>query len=461
MFPSSDTPHEQRSALRRFLNRWDVDQATFFAVMVRGWQFVSGPITISLIVLYFSKAMQGYYYAFMPILAAQLFFELSLHVVIINSASHEWALLETDATGRVTGDSVALSRLAGLVRFTSRWYAVVSLLFVIAIGAIGVSVLSKQSLPASEWMGPWIATVIATGLMLFILPYQATLEGCGQLPTVNRYRLAQAVTGTIVVAACIVSGFGLWAIAASAFSRFVWEVILIAVRYRPFFGSLRIVEATSDREWLNEAWPFMWRLAVQGVAGYFAMHLVTLVIFSYHGDEAGGRFGMTWQILTALQAGAFAWVETRRPLFGNLIAQREFDRLDKLWLRLSSISTGLFVAAVAALIVAIWALQIMTWPIAEKIGNRMLPLTPTLMLGIALIALHIPRCQNIYIRAHKRDPYLIPGLVINASIGGLVWYLGRRFGADGVVAAYLGVIVLLQLPVWSIVWNKCRREWHV
>jgi hypothetical protein len=437
-----------------------VDQATFFAVMVRGWQFLSGPITIFLIAVYFSRAMQGYYYAFMPILAAQLFFELSLHVVIINSASHEWASLETDATGSVTGDAVALSRLAGLVRFTSRWYAVVSLLFVVAIGVIGVSVLSKQSLPASVWMGPWIATVISTGLMLLILPYQATLEGCGQLPIVNRYRLAQAITGTIVVAVCIASGLGLWAIAASSFSRLIWELILVAGRYRPFFRSLFSVDATSDREWLHESWPCMWRLAVQGVAGYFAMHLVTLVIFSYHGDEAGGRFGMTWQILTALQAGAFAWVETRRPLFGILIARREFGRLDELWLRLSSISTALFVTAVVGFVAALWVLQMLTWPIAEEVGNRMLPLMPTLMLGTALVALHVPRCQNIYIRAHKRDPFLIPGLVVNASIGGLVWYLGRRFGATGVAAAYLGVIVLVQFPVWWIIWNKCRREWH-
>ena len=412
-----------------------------------------------LILQYFSKATQGYYYAFMPILNAQTFFELSMHVVIINTSSHEWALLETNDKGYVIGDPVALSRLAGLVRFTSRWYSFIAFLFTIVIGWVGITILSKESLPSSEWMGPWIVTVVATGLLLLTLPFQATLEGCGQLSTVNRFRLAQAFTGTVVVCACITMGFGLWAIAASSVARLAWEVALVAGRYRTFFSSLFAAAATANREWLKESWPFIWRLAVQGVAGYFAMHLVTLVIFAYHGDEAGGRFGMTWQILNALQAGAFAWVETRRPMFGSLISQREFKKLDSVWFRLSSISLAILVTTSCAFLIGVLTVNSVNWPIAEKISDRMLPLTPTILLSVALIILHIPRCQNIYIRAHKRDPFLIPGLLINVCLGSLVVYLGRLHGAGGVAAAYLSVM-LVQLPIWWVVWNRCRRDWH-
>lgn len=413
-----------------------------------------------LILKYFSKATQGYYYAFMPILNAQTFFELSMHVVIINTASHEWALLKTDDKGRVVGDPVALSRLAGLIRFTSRWYSIAAVAFVVIIGWVGASILSQESLPRSEWMGPWIVTVIATGLLLLTLPFQATLEGCGQLSTVNRFRLVQAFTGTVVVCTCIAMGFGLWAIAASSVARLLWELFLVAGRYRSFFTSLFASAATANREWLKESWPFMWRLAVQGIAGYFSMHLVTLVIFAYHGDEAGGRFGMTWQILNAMQAGAFAWVETRRPMFGSLIAQREFKKLDSIWWRLSSISFAILAVAVSVFLTALFILNSADVPFAEIISTRMLPFTPTLTLAAALIILHVPRCQNIYIRAHKRDPFLMPGLLINTILGLLVIYLGRYHGVGGVAAAYLGVM-LIQLPTWTFIWNRCRQEWHV
>ena len=413
-----------------------------------------------LIVKYFTKAMQGYYYAFMPILGAQTFFELSMHVVIINSASHEWASLSTNDKGHVTGDAVALSRLAGLVRFVTKWYSVVAVAFMIVIGWVGVSILSTQSLDQSQWLGPWIVTVIATGLLLLTLPFQATLEGCGQLATVNRYRLAQAFTGTIIVITCIAFGMGLWAIAASAMARLLWEVALVFGRYRPFFRSLFSVAATSNLEWLKESWSFMWRLAVQGVTGYFAMQLVTLVIFAYHGDEAGGQFGMTWQILLALQAGAFSWVETRRPMFGNMIAEKNYTALDEVWLRLSSISFGIQVVTSAGFIVALAVLHSLDWSIAAKITDRMLPVLPTVLIALALVALHIPRCQNIYIRAHKRDPYLVPGLAINTLMGLMVLYLGKTHGAMGVAVTYLVVIGLIQLPVWWIVWHRCRIAWH-
>ena len=73
--------------------RWmGVDRAVGFAVLARFWQLLTGPVTQLLIVFCFTDIQQGYYYAFMNLLAMQIFVELGLHVVIINVASHEWSV---------------------------------------------------------------------------------------------------------------------------------------------------------------------------------------------------------------------------------------------------------------------------------------------------------------------------------------------------------------------------------
>ena len=49
----------KRSWLRRWLNRMEVDRAVFYAIATRAWQFIAGPISILMIVAFFTKELQG------------------------------------------------------------------------------------------------------------------------------------------------------------------------------------------------------------------------------------------------------------------------------------------------------------------------------------------------------------------------------------------------------------------
>ena len=451
---------EQRWWPRRMLNRLEVNKAVFFSVAARGWQFASGPITIALLASYFTPAMRGYYAAFSSILAMQLFFELSLHVVIINLASHEWSGLRLEANGRISGDPECLSRLVHLCRLTFRWYAIAGLLFAVTVTVGGAVYLSQGTLAFSEWLMPWSCLVLLTAGLLLVLPFTSLLEGCDQLAVVNRFRVLQAVTGSLIVWILIMSNCGLWAVVGSAAVRLFWEIWLVAVRYRNFFQSLAGAVRNSMLDWRVEVWPLQWRLAIQGVVGYFAMQLFTLVIFQYHGDAAGGRMGLTWNILYSLQAGAFAWVETRRPIFGQLVARGEFDQLDRVFRRLVMISLAVLVISVTLFVGTVLVVNEVDHAFARNLAATLLEPRPLVVLALAIIATHLPRCQNIYVRAHKRDPFLVPGVLTNACIGGCVWYFGRVRGPMGAAVAYLAVVALIQFPVWTVIWQRSRREWH-
>lgn len=442
------------------LNRLEVDQAVFFAVATRGWQFLAGPITLLLITRFFSPEIQGYFYTFASLMGVQTLVELGLHSVIIAVASHEWAGLSLDAHGRVTGDEASLARLAGLRRAMARWYAVVSVLFVAGTIGVGWWLFSRQPDFGIDWQRPWLALVLLNGLLIWLWPLTAILEGCNQIKTVNRVRLAQALMGNLAVWLCMGLGAGLWTAVVSTAVRLVWELGLVMGRYGAFFRSIWNVAAGPAIDWWGEVWPLQWRIAVRSAVGYLASGLYTLVMFDYFGPDAAGRMGMTWSAILALEAAALAWVQTRVPLFGMLVARRDYAELDRVFFRLLTIACLMCAAGAAALCTVVAVLPSLPFEFAHKIASRMLPLRPTALFCLGTIILMIPRCFGAYLFSHKRDPYVYLSLFASGMNAPVVWWAGRNYGADGMAAGFLCVVVFLVLPVYGWIWQRCRREWH-
>ena len=469
-----------RDWLKQKLAVIGVDGAVFFGSTARLWQLLSGPVTLLLMTLYFSTEMQGYFATFGSILQMQVFFELSLHVVLINVASHEWTGLRLNEHGEIEGDPAAHSRLMNLGRTALRWYSIAAVLFILLVGIGGVFFLGQESLPKNDWLGPWISLVVFTGLLLCCQPLTSLLEGCDQLAIVNRFRLRQSLTGSVVVWVMVFSGCGLWAAAGSAVVRLAWEVRLIVGRYRGFFSQLFKASADSAIHWKQEVWPLQWRLALQGIATWWAMQLLVPVMFQYHGDAAACRMGTTWNILSSLQAAAFTWVETRRPRFGQLISQQDYGQLDDLFFRSSIQSVIMILIGASCFWGSLYGVHHIDLPFVtrcvemlhlpvnpesivwftDRVSERMLQPLPAAVLCLGVVLFQIPNCLCVYVRAHKRDPFLVPSLILCGSVGGLVTWFGRTHGPIGAAVAWTSPILVFQLPVWAMIWYRVRREWH-
>jgi hypothetical protein len=436
------------------VNRLEVDQAVFYALCLRGWQFLAGPVSVVLIGWYFSPETQGFYYTFASLMALQSFFELGFSIVVINVSSHEWLNLRLDEHGQIAGDGDALSRLASLARLLFRWYGIVALLFLVLVGSGGEVFLSRQAAPAVNWRGAWVWLVVIQSGMLWSLPFTVLLEGCGQMAIVNRYRLCGAVTANLAVWTSILLGAGLWAAVAVAAGRWAWDLILIAVRYRGFFLSLRHVPTTAHVAWKTDLWPMQWRLAIGGVVSYFAFSLFTPVMFDYHGPAVAGQMGMTWQLVTVVQAVALAWVQARTPLFGRLVAKQDYRELDRVFFRLTWISLAVVVAGAAALGLVVWGLYVCEF----RLARRLLEPLPTALFLLAIVCYHFPNCQAFYLRAHKRDPLFMLSVVTSLLIGCGVWWFGGRYGPTGAASAYLAIVVCVVFPWQTAIWWQYRRK---
>ena len=151
----------------------------FYLALGRAWSLISGPITMLLVTRFFTPVTQGYFYTFGSVMGLQVFFEMGFTQCIVQFASHEFAHLRFGANGAIEGDPVARSRLISLGRLSVKWYAAMSLLAVVAIGAGGYCFFQTKHDPSIAWGWPWWCLCVSAGLSWVLLPLGALLEGEG------------------------------------------------------------------------------------------------------------------------------------------------------------------------------------------------------------------------------------------------------------------------------------------
>lgn len=449
-----ETPHPQSHSRWRERLHWD--RAISYTLLTRGWQFLAGPVTIFLVGTWFSPELQGFYYLFWNLLALQVFVELQLHVVILNLASHEWAHLQLSTEGQIAGEPEALSRLISLGRFLVKWYGLLAVFFLILAGFGGSWFMQQQSDSPVSWLAPWWVVVVLNSLLVWLIPFHAILEGCNQVAAVRRMQFWQAFTGNVAIWICIPLGLGLWVVAVLSLVRLFWELWFILKTNRGFFGSFLQQPAGPSLSWSEEIWPLQWRIGLKGLFAFFAFQLFNPVMFAYHGEVVAGQMGMTWSVLTALLMASSAWVQTRAPRFGMLVAERKFVELNRQFRQLVLIACSLMTLAGGAFLILLWGLK----AAQISLGERFLPLEATSILTLAVILSLVPNFQWVYIHAHKKSPHLLLSCFSSASVGLLVWWLGKEYGPTGAAFGYLLMVCGFSLPVWTWVWFQCRREWQ-
>lgn len=440
------------SSLSRLLSRFEIDRAAVYAVSVRLWQVVSGPVTLWLVASRFTEIEQGFYVTFSSVLAAQMLFELGLQTVLITLASHEWSGLKLGADGGVEGDSDNASRLGRLISQMSRWYLTCSLLFTLGIGAAG-GLLFEGSDSSVDWQAPWTCLVLVNAVAFWLIPYQAILEGCQQVQAVQRMRLTMIVTSNLVTWSLIVGGAGLWCAVGASCMRVFWEIDLVTRRFGAFFRSLSHQRAAAALHWKADVLPLQWRIALQSIGLWFTMHLMTPVVFENHGEAAAGRLGLTWTLIMAVQSAGNAWSQTRLPRFGELVARDQREELDRLFVRITALSTAIVLIGGCCVVGLIAGLNWWGTPLA----NRLLPPLPAAFLVVGAAAFQVTVCQGYFIRAHRIDPFLGVSLTFFALTGLAVWYFGGRYGAFEATAAWSVLVALFYLPVNTVVWWRTRR----
>lgn len=434
-----------------------LDRAVGFTVLARSWGSAAGLVTVALIARFLSPAEQGYYYTFGSLVAVQIVFELGFSFVILQLASHERARLTISDDYEITGDAVAHARLASVIQKSIRWYALAALLMVATVLPVGFYffLTHQHGGQAVSWRIPWCLDALLAVLNFQLDPLLSFLEGCGYVSDIAHLRFRQSVTGSVLAWLALASHRGLFAPAAILGGMGLVSGLWLLGKRKLLLGLLRYPAGANRIQWRAEVWPFQWRIAVSWFCGYFIFFLFNPVLFAYRGAVEAGRMGMSLSLANAIQNIAVSWVSTKSAPFGNLIARKEYRRLDETFFRALWQSTAVSLAGACTAWLGCVYLNF------EHIRFALRLLDPTSMgiLMIYMVTNVVIFAEAYYLRAHKQEVYFVNSIVGAVAVTACTLVFGRSYGAAGiVVSCCIGNVLGL---LWSTQkFQRYRRLWH-
>jgi O-antigen/teichoic acid export membrane protein len=432
----------------------EMDRSVVYAALAVVRNVTVGPLTAILVGLYFTAQLQGYYYTLKNLVGFLLLAELGLQFVLVPFASHEWAHLKLGPDGRPQGEPRALSRLISLGRASLGWYLLATPLVTGGLFAAGGWLVGQEGGVEVDWLGPWVALCLGTALDFLLRPLLALLEGCNQVEEVFRARLWQGLATSAVSWLVILTGGGLWSLAAGVAAS--WLVGCLALwPYRRFLEVFARPPAGEHLDWWAEVWPMQWRMALSSLGGLLWTSLFAPLAFHLRGPELAGQVGMTLALALGLGSICHTWVQTRLPRLGQLVARRESAEVHRLLYRLAILTLATGAGGIALIQGGVWLLH----HFGFKLAARLLPPLPTFLFLLATVLAQGTAPFAFYLRAHKIEAFLPPTLVGGILLAALLYPTTLLWGGLGMALGYLAA-VLATLPWGMALWYRYRRRWY-
>lgn len=449
--------------IKSFSRKIGIDGAIAYTVLARVVQAGGGVITLLFVAQYLTKVEQGYYYTFGSILAIQIFFELGLSSIITQFVAHENANLMWNDSISFTGPKESSSRLASLLRFTFKWFAVIAILLLFGLMIAGYAFFGTfgKGDDLVDWQIPWVILSITTSLSLMLSPILAFLEGLGRIKEVAKIRLMQQIVQISFVLIFFSLGFKLFSSPLAAILSFGIVPLWILVGDKK--KVLQFIWNKIDIYTVNyklEIFPYQWKIALSWISGYFIFQLFNPVLFATEGPIVAGQMGMTLAILNAILMFTLSWVTTKVPVFSDLIAKKDYVQLDGLFNRTLIQSTALNVFALIVFFLLIFILRHFDIKIGGKnFGDRFLPFMPMLFMMIPVLLNHVISAWATYLRCHKKEPMMVQSVVIGILCSLSTLLLGNYFGVMGMTLGYM-ILTIIGF-IWTyIIFKTKKKEWH-
>ena len=452
------------NVLRSLTQYAGIDRAVAFGILTKAWQVPSGAVTMLVITFSLTPETQGVYYTIFGILGLQNMAEAGLTSVLMHAVSHEWSSVHFGKDGRLTGEQTSIDRIASLARGGVKSLAICGSLFAVAAIAWGLWVfLHGDAVGVPEKVGTstivmvLVVSVVLSAFSLVSAGLVAIVEGCNQVESVNRNRLGQVISGSLIVWLVLGAGGTIWAIAASLAVQLVWEMNLLLIRYRSLMVGLWQLPHT-EFNWREAVWPLQWRIALQSFAHQLAFAPMIPVLYSFHGAVVAGQAGMTLTTLIQLQGVSSMWIRTRAPRFGELIARGNRLELTQLFRRTTLHSTVALFGILTLFLGVLAGMSHSDVSILSKLAARFLMPIPAAWIAVALIPLHVMHCFAIYLRAHKVDPLWRITICCNLLLAVAVVFGEARYGAIALGVPMTLIYGGLGLPAVIYAWTQFRNE---
>jgi len=297
------------------------------------------------------------------------------------------------------------------------------------------------------WQGPWLSAALASAAGLWCVPFYSFLEGCGQVRAVAAMRLRQAIAASVFAWVAILLHRGLYAPALVIAGQTGTGLFFLASHRHLLKGLLHRPAGEAAIRWSREVWPFQWRIAVSWMCSFLTVQVFIPILFALRGAVEAGQMGMSISITGYMTVLALSWSTTKSTPFGRMIARREFQELDRLFLR----TLGQSMAVFSVIAVAACGFAELLPASAPGLAARMV--SPRLFAVLVLAAGANCAVQSLatVLRAFKREPFLAQSLAVASCTLLLAALTAPRWGIAGAALSYLVSTAGVGLPfAWAI-----------
>lgn len=441
-----------------------IDGAIAYSSAARIFQSFSGVISVFFIATFLTGEEQGFYYTFGSILAIQVFFEMGFTGIMTQYVAHEAAHLKQNRFYEYEGEEKYRSRLAYLIRFCIKWYSIIAILFFVIVILVGYLYFNKYDLTEGlvEWKIPWCLLSFSTAIKLLQSPFTAIYSGLGKVKEMNQIAFYQQLVIPITQWVLLGLGVKLYVVGVSSLlSVLLWCICIFNSSLWKLIAGLMKVTISETISYMKEIFPYQWKIAISWISGYFIFQLFNPVLFATDGPIVAGQMGMTLNILTAIQAFAFSWQNTKVPTYSGFIEMKRYNELDSLFDRttkqMNLICFGLLVVFFGGVVF----LRVTNLTIAGSVlGSRFLDYLPMFLMMITIFVNINTGAWATYLRCHKQEPILMTSVVVASLCCLSTFILGNMWGVIGITSGYCAIRLLVSLPWIRHIYVVKKEEWH-
>ncbi len=431
--------------IKSMMSQLQIDKHIAYSLFLRLWSIIAGAIVVILIPHSLTKAEQGFYFTFSSLLSAQVFFELGLNTVLVQIIGHEMAYLNFSDNNTLMGDKKHLARAQSLFKMVKKIYVMMSIIFFIFATVAGI-IFFKDSKNNSvfDWIYIWPILSFLSSVNLYLSPFLSMLEGMGLVSRVSKLRLVQSVIGYVFLVSSLgIFRCGLKSMVAIPFFGAVISSVWIFKNYRELFFGFKLT-IHNQISWIQEIFPFQWKIAVSWLSGYFIFQIFNPVIFKKFGAESAGEIGLALTIFSTIGSLSYSWFNAKVPSMVQLIALNDTLNLKKLFWSVFTRSATLNLLSCAAFVSMVQISRYYHFSIADRIAE--LPIL--ILLSIVSFGNHFIFSAASFMRAHKVEPMLYNSVVVAIlCIFGI--YILSEYSVLMIILGYAVVTIFVSLP-WTI-----------
>lgn len=407
-------------------------------VLTQLWRLISGPITLILIPIYLTEEIQGYWYLFLSLSALSVFADLGFANIIMQFSAHEFAFLTFNAKGELTGVEHNLKKIGSLFQFSIKWISVVCLIVFPIMFLVGIWFFKRDGV-IDQLIFSWTIYSIASLMNFFNYSLMSFIEGMNRIYTIQVYKLNISVINLTILILVLILGGNIYALALSSIISGTLLLFLLGYKFFRLFKQLFIFSKNYFYPWKKEILPLFSKYALSFASGYFIFSIFIPVMQYYKGPVEAGKVGITIALITAIFSLSNVWIYTITPEMNILVSKKKYRILNSLFKK------RIFLASLTYLLISflfvIIYVGLKNYWLFPKIFNRFLPLSGILILMICYFFQLLINSWATYIRAFKKEIYMIPSIILAVwiSLATIIVakYLAPKYFFMGFLTSYI------------------------